>query len=57
VNHLPPFLQKYQELKDKGVDVIGVLAANDAFVMSAWGRVTGLKDKVSFPSSERNIAN
>ncbi|KAF8804908.1 1-Cys peroxiredoxin isozyme [Phlegmacium glaucopus] len=46
VNHLPPFLQKYQEFKAKGVDVIAVLAANDAFVMSGWGRITGLTDQI-----------
>jgi len=46
VNHLPPFIQKYQEFKDKGVDVIVVIAANDPFVMSAWGRVVGFKDQI-----------
>ncbi|KAJ8457563.1 hypothetical protein ONZ45_g18263 [Pleurotus djamor] len=46
VNHLPPYLEKYDELKSKGVDVIAVVSANDAFVMSGWGRVEGLKDKI-----------
>lgn len=46
-NHLPPFLQKYDEFKAKGVDVIAVIAANDAFVLSGWARFLGLKDKVS----------
>lgn len=46
VNHLPPYIQKYDEFKSKGVDVIAVVAANDVFVMSGWGRVEGLKDKV-----------
>ncbi|KAH9476113.1 Putative peroxiredoxin [Psilocybe cubensis] len=46
VNHLPPYLQKYDEFKAKGVDVIAVVAANDPFVMSGWGRVEGLKDKI-----------
>ncbi|KAG6910343.1 hypothetical protein DXG01_011412 [Tephrocybe rancida] len=44
--HLPPYLEKYDEFKAKGVDTIAVLASNDAFVMSGWGRVEGLKDKV-----------
>lgn len=48
VNHLPPYIEKYDEFKAKGVDVIAVVAANDAFVMSGWGRFEGLKDKVSF---------
>ena len=49
MNHLPPFLQKYDEFKAKGVDVIAVVAANDAFVLSGWARFLGLKDKVSMP--------
>ncbi|EJF61597.1 Redoxin [Dichomitus squalens] len=46
VNHLPPFVEKYDEFKAKGVDVIAVVAANDAFVQSGWARFLGLKDKV-----------
>ncbi|KAF7295640.1 Peroxiredoxin [Mycena indigotica] len=45
-NHLPPYLQKYDEFKAKGVDVIAVVAANDLFVMSGWGRFEGLEDKI-----------
>ncbi len=46
MNHLPSYLQKYDEFVAKGVDVVAVLAANDPFVMSGWARVEGLKDKV-----------
>ncbi|KIM80252.1 hypothetical protein PILCRDRAFT_822764 [Piloderma croceum F 1598] len=46
VNHLPPYIEKYEEFKAKGVDTIVVLASNDPFVMSAWGRVEGVKDKI-----------
>ncbi len=45
-NHLPPYLQKHDEFKKLGVDVIAVLSFNDAFVMSGWGRFIGLTDKV-----------
>ncbi|KAF7314074.1 Peroxiredoxin [Mycena chlorophos] len=45
-NHLPPYLQKYDEFKAKGVDVIAVVAANDLFVMSGWARFEGCKDKI-----------
>ncbi|KAJ8469500.1 hypothetical protein ONZ51_g8954 [Trametes cubensis] len=45
-NHVPPFLEKYDEFKKKGVDVIAIIAANDAFVLSGWARFLGLKDKV-----------
>ncbi|KAJ7073890.1 1-Cys peroxiredoxin isozyme [Mycena amicta] len=45
-NHLPPYLQNYDEFKAKGVDVIAVVAANDLFVMSGWARFEGVKDKI-----------
>ncbi|KAF9456226.1 Redoxin [Collybia nuda] len=45
-NHLPPYIEKFDEFKAKGVDVIAVLAANDPFVMSGWGRFEGVKDKI-----------
>ncbi|OBZ78328.1 putative peroxiredoxin [Grifola frondosa] len=56
VNHLPPYLEKYDQFKAKGVDVIAVVAANDPFVMSGWGRVSGLKDKVNLnaPSTSQS---
>lgn len=50
INHLPPYLQKYDEFKAKGVDTIAVVAANDAFVMSGWARVEKLTDKVRLSS-------
>lgn len=48
MNHLPAFIQKYEEFKAKGVDIIAVLAANDPFVMSAWARAVGAKDQACF---------
>ena len=32
VKHLPPFVEKYEEFKKKGVDIVAVISANDAFV-------------------------
>ncbi|KAF7377287.1 Peroxiredoxin [Mycena sanguinolenta] len=46
INHLPKFLEKYDEFKAKGVDVIAVVAANDLFVMSGWARFQGCKEKI-----------
>ena len=37
VQHLPGFLEKNKELKDKGVDTIACVSVNDPFVMKAWG--------------------
>ena len=34
--HLPGFVEKADELKNKGVDKIVCMAVNDAFVMKAW---------------------
>ncbi|MBK19846.1 MAG: peroxiredoxin [Rhodospirillaceae bacterium] len=36
--HLPGFVEKSAELKAKGVDSIACTAANDVFVMDAWGK-------------------
>lgn len=38
-NHLPPYIQNIEELKGKGVDIVAVIAFNDSWVMSAWGKV------------------
>jgi len=46
INHLPPYLEKYDEFKSKGVDFIGVIAANDPHVLSGWGRFEDLQDKI-----------
>ena len=37
VQHLPGFLEKKSELKDKGVDIVACISVNDPFVMQAWG--------------------
>ncbi|RPA82667.1 Redoxin-domain-containing protein [Ascobolus immersus RN42] len=36
--HLPGIISHLSELKQKGFDVVAVLAPNDPFVQSAWGR-------------------
>lgn len=43
VRHLPGYIEKLEEIKAKSVDVVAVLAFNDAFVMSAWGKANGIK--------------
>lgn len=37
--HIPPYISKFDELKKKGVDKVAIIAFNDAYVMSAWGKV------------------
>ncbi|TFK98088.1 thioredoxin-dependent peroxidase [Pterulicium gracile] len=46
VSHLPAYLTNYDDFKSKGVDVVAVLAANDPFVMSGWGRANSVQDKI-----------
>ena len=45
--HLPGFIDKAGELKQKGVDEIACTAVNDAFVMGAWGKSAGADEKVT----------
>ena len=45
--HLPSFVDKAEDLKAKGIDEIACTAVNDAFVMSAWGKSSGVDDKVT----------
>jgi alkyl hydroperoxide reductase 1 len=39
VNHLPPYIEKIEELHAKGVDLVLIIAYNDAWVMNAWAKV------------------
>ena len=53
VRHLPGYLEHYNEIKNKGVDVIAVLAFNDAWVMDAWAKANGVKEeKILFLSDD-----
>lgn len=42
--HLPGYIENLPKLKAKGVDIVAVIAYNDAFVMSAWGKANNVKD-------------
>ncbi|KAA8905312.1 hypothetical protein TRICI_005331 [Trichomonascus ciferrii] len=56
-NHIPPFIQKAKDIKAKGVDDIIVIAANDPFVQSAWGKALGAKDEIIFASdADANVS-
>ncbi|KAG0242985.1 Redoxin-domain-containing protein [Mortierella sp. GBAus27b] len=45
--HVPGYLKHYNDLKDKGVDLIGCVSVNDAFVMDAWGKQLEVGDKIT----------
>ena len=44
--HLPGFVELADAIKAKGVDTIACMAVNDVFVMNAWGKQSGVGDKV-----------
>ncbi|KAG0263003.1 Peroxiredoxin-5, mitochondrial [Actinomortierella ambigua] len=44
--HVPSYLEHYDKLKAKGVDLIGCVSVNDAFVMDAWGKDLDVQDKI-----------
>src|SRR5215472_84156 len=44
--HLPGFVQLADQIRAKGVDTIACMAVNDVFVMSAWGKASGVGDKI-----------
>jgi peroxiredoxin len=44
--HLPGYVEKADELRQKGVDQIVCLSVNDAFVMDAWGKSQQVGDRV-----------
>ena len=45
--HLPGFVEKVEELKQKGVDEVACTAVNDAFVLQAWSEQAGAGGKVT----------
>jgi alkyl hydroperoxide reductase 1 len=52
-SHLPGYIENLDKLRAKGVDQVAVLAYNDPYVMSAWGKANGVKDdsivRIPFP--------
>ena len=48
--HLPGYIKSYQEIKDKGVDIIACMAVNDPHVMHAWGIANKVEDKIDMLS-------
>ena len=44
--HVPGYIANHDQLRAKGVDEVWCLAANDAFVMGAWGKAQQAAGKV-----------
>ncbi|HEY8006576.1 MAG TPA: peroxiredoxin [Methylocella sp.] len=47
-NHLPGFLANIDEFRAQGIDDIAVTSVNDVFVIDAWAKHAGAKDKIIF---------
>lgn len=43
-NHMPGYIKNLPQLREKGVDIVAVVAFNDPFVMSAWGKANKVRD-------------
>ena len=46
MNHLPGFVDQFDQLTSKGVDTVACMAVNDVFVMDAWGKDRGVGDNI-----------
>lgn len=44
--HLPSYVQDYDQLKAKGVEVVACVSVNDVFVMAAWGESQNASGKI-----------
>lgn len=55
--HLPGYIALADQLKAKGVDAIGCLSVNDAYVMAAWGAHVGATDKVDMLADAQGLAS
>ena len=44
--HLPGFVQLADQIRAKGIDTIACMAVNDVFVMNAWGKASGVGDRI-----------
>lgn len=48
--HVPSFIKRFDEFRNKGIDKIAVVATNDAYVMAYWAKQLGNQDKLMFIS-------
>ena len=48
--HLPGYIKFYQEIKDKGVDIVACMAVNDPHVMRAWALANAVEEKIDMLS-------
>jgi len=55
--HLPGFVDRAEEFRDKGVDEIACVSVNDAFVMAAWNKADGSQDITMLADGNGQLAD
>lgn len=48
LDHVPGYIEAYDQLRAKGIDEIWCVAVNDGFAMGAWGKALGAQGKLRF---------
>ena len=51
--HMPGFVEKFDQLKARGVDAVACLAVNDAHAMLAWAKAQGAEGKIDMFADPR----
>ena len=46
-SHMPGYVQKFDEIKKKGIDVVACTAVNDVFVLTEWAKASGADGKIT----------
>ncbi len=46
LKHVPSFLERFDELRAKGVDTVACVAVNDPFVLDAWCKALGAEGRI-----------
>jgi peroxiredoxin len=55
--HLPSYVDKADDLKDRGIDEIACISVNDPFVMAAWAQRDGSDDIVMLSDGNGEFAD
>jgi 2-Cys peroxiredoxin 5 len=53
--HLPGYVQDWEKLKAKGVEVVACVSVNDVYVMAAWGEAHGADGKVRMLADHNGV--